>query len=70
MTTNITFTFNETEEQQAQIIINAQDVHCKVSELQEYVRGCLKYGHKFTSADEVLEYMQKELFDIKTVYIN
>lgn len=67
MTTNIAFTFDESEQQQAQIIINAQDVYSGVCDLQEFVRSCLNHGHKFQSAFEVLEYMEKELIDIKTI---
>lgn len=69
MTTNIAFTFDETEQQQAQIIVNAQDTYSGVCELKDFVRNCLKHGHKFKSADEVLEYMEKELIDIKTIYM-
>lgn len=69
MTTNIAFTFDETEQEQAQIIINAQETYSKVCELQEFVRSCLNHGHKFESAFEVLEYMEKDLVDIKTIYM-
>jgi len=44
-----------------EIAVHAMDFACVLSNLDDILRGCLKYGHEFQSADEALEEVRKDL---------
>lgn len=52
------------ENNEWQIAVNAMDWALAVWDIQSELHKWLKYGHKFETADEAIEGVQKELFDI------
>lgn len=61
----ITFTFNMPEEQsEFDMAYHGANYHSCLWGLDATLRGWIKYGHEFKSADEVLEAARKALADI------
>jgi len=61
---NATLQFILPEEQhEFQLAIRAADWHSVVWEIDQKLRGYLKYGHTFKSADEALEEIRKFLHE-------
>lgn len=67
MRTKLTFEFDEDAIDDPKIYIHALDINYGVTELRESIRSKLKHGHNFKSADEALEWVREELFNIKGV---
>jgi len=51
------------EETEYKMAIYGGDYLLILSRIQEQLRQFIKYGHKFNSADDALEYMQKFIYD-------
>ena len=68
MKTKLTFEFDDNDGfDDPKIYIHARDINCGVTELREAIRSKLKHGHEFKTADDALEWVREELFNIKGV---
>ena len=57
-----TLKFSLPEEEDAhKTALKGKDYYCILFELQQELRGYLKYGHKFNSAQDVLEHLYSNL---------
>lgn len=58
-----TLEFSLPEEHNEHLIaVNAQELYGTMFELAEQIRGYLKHGHVFKSADEAMEWVRGELW--------
>jgi len=61
----LTFDMNKREEEDdLKIFINAKQVHYALDEFKEELRLKLKHGNEFKSADEALEWVRGEVYNI------
>lgn len=64
MRTELKFTFNPDEESDVKIYANAKTVSIGLWDLKQRIRTALKHGHTYKTADDVLEWIQEELFEL------
>jgi hypothetical protein len=68
MKTKLTFEFDDDDGvDEPKIYIHAKDVNSAIWDLKQAIRSKLKHGHEFKTPDDVLEWVQEELFNIKGV---
>ena len=52
------------EQEEFKEAVNANRYFIALDEIREKLRGYLKYGHQFKTADEAIEKIQEEFFQI------
>ena len=61
----VTFTFNMPEEKvEFDLAYNGSDYHNCLWELDQVLRGWIKYGHEFKDVDEALDKAREALYEI------
>ena len=60
-----TLTFDLPEEQtEHQMAVQAWAAHAVIDDIDQWLRGKIKYGHEFKTADDALEQCRQELHGI------
>lgn len=65
MTATLTFTVPD-EEDAFKTAASAGAWRCSLEDLDNWLRGKLKHGHEFKTADDALDAARKELYSIAT----